>query len=322
MKPDSHDPHLIQSQELRRLVALTHDQPLPPLRTDTARLHSSVVAARQARNSRFMLIGGLALAAGLGGLTLVNLATSGGSQTTSPQGHVAQDMSPEPASERALPRSPMLAAGVRVVARGEDTPSPTVLDAWEVGLAPGRYEIEVDPHPGPELLRARSAGGTVELHHGRVEIVVAASSAHASLREGVATWIAPDGTRSPLTTTTATTTGPVAATEPGPAAELSTDETVRALARRAEALLTAGQRDGAISVLTRLTTVHAHAPAARGALLDLAPLLKAAGRPDEARCAYQLYLARYPGKAQLADDVRKALTRLGDGPACDGLRPH
>ena len=321
MKPDRHEPYLIESQELRRLVALAQDQPLPPLHSDTARLHSSVVAARQARNSRLALIGGLALAAGLGGLALVKLDTSGRSHTTSPQGHVAQDMSPEPASQRTPARGPLLAAGVRVVAHGEPTPSPTVLGAWEIDLAPGRYELEVDPHPGPELLRARSTGGTVELQHGRVEVVVAASSAHASLREGVATWIAPDGTRSPMTTAAATPTGPQTSAEPAGGAP-SSEATVLMLARRAEALLTAGQRDGAISVLTRIVTVHAHEPAARGALLDLAPLLKAAGRPDEARCAYKLYLERYSGKAQLAADVRKALTRLGDGPACNGLRPR
>jgi len=318
MKPDPHESHLIHSQELRRLVALAQDQPLPALRIDTGRLHKAVAAARQTRNRRFVAIGGLALAAGLAGLALVNLDTSGRSQTTSPQGHVAQDMSPEPATERALAR------GVHV-AEGEDTPSPTVLGAWEVGLAPGRYEVVVDPHPGPELLLARAAGGTVELHHGRVEIVVAASSAHASLREGVATWIAPDGARTPLTTTTkpvatAANTDPEPATASATAS--TTDETVRGLARRAEALLTAGQRDAAITVFTRITTMYAHEPAARGALLDLAPLLKAAGRPDEARCAYLLYLDRYPGKAQLADDVRKALARLGEGPACDGLRPR
>ncbi len=329
MKPDSHESsHPIHSPELRRLVALAHDQPLPPLRIDAERLLKGVAAARQARNHRFMTIGGLALAAGLAGLALTNLGDhlGGAAQTTGPEGHVAQDMSPEPASQRARPGHPVLAAGVRVVAQGEDTPSPTVLGAWEVGLAPGRYAVEVEPHPGPELLRARSVGGSVELHHGRVEIVVAASSTHASLHEGVATWIAPDGARSPLTITATEPVAPVTPTvpviEPAHTTTPSTDDTVRALARRAEALLTAGQRDGAISVLTKITTVYAHEPAARGALLDLAPLLKAAGRPDEARCAYQLYLDRYPGKAQLADDVRKALTRLGDGPACDALRPR
>ena len=75
-------------------------------------------------------------------------------------------------------------------------------------------------------------------------------------------------------------------------------------------------------MLTQITRLHAHEPAARAALLDLAPLLKAAGRVDEARCAYRLYLERYPARAQLADDVRKALDRLGDGPACDGLDPR
>ncbi|HEY0134688.1 MAG TPA: tetratricopeptide repeat protein, partial [Nannocystis sp.] len=292
---DSHGPHRFHSDELESLVALAQAQPLPRLRTDADRLHAGFLAARQARTRRLSLVGGVALAAGLAGLMVVR-ADLGADHATSPIGHVAQDMSPEPASS-AVVEAPRLATGVRVAARGEATP-PTVRGPWEVELAPGDYEAEVEPHPGPEVLRARAAGGTVELHHGRVEIAVAASEAHATLRDGVATWVAPDGKRSELKTAAAAAKPTV---EPADAGTDVSD--VRALARRAEALLTAGQRDRAIAVLTQITRVHPHEPAARAALLDLAPLLKAAGRVDEARCAYRLYLERYPGKAQLADDV-------------------
>ena len=91
---------------------------------------------------------------------------------------------PRPLDRQLYFRGPVLAAGVRVVA-DDDTPSPTVLGPWEVGLAPGRYAVDVDDHPGPELLRARSPGGSVELHHGRVEIVVAAASTTADASEEV-----------------------------------------------------------------------------------------------------------------------------------------
>ena len=367
MKPDPlnpsdpHEAHRFHSAELARLVALAQAQPLPRLRNDTERLHAGFLAARQARNRRLSRVGGVALAAGLAALVLVR-ADLGALGSTSPIGHVAQDMSRQPAANGVV-EAPRLATGVRVVARGEATPAPTVRGPWEVELAPGSYEAEVEPHPGPELLRARSAAGSVDLHHGRVEIVVGASQARANLREGVATWVAPDGQRSELTATPATpdaTTPHVAtphvatphvatphvatphvatphvatphvATPDVATPHVATPPTadapgegsdVRALARRAEALLTSGQRDGAIAVLTQITRLHAHEPAARAALLDLAPLLKAAGRVDEARCAYRLYLERYPARAQLADDVRKALDRLGDGPACDGLDPR
>ena len=345
MKPDPlnpsdpHEAHRFHSAELARLVALAQAQPLPRLRNDTERLHAGFLAARQARNRRLSRVGGVALAAGLAALVLVR-ADLGALGSTSPIGHVAQDMSRQPAANGVV-EAPRLATGVRVVARGQATPAPTVRGPWEVELAPGSYEAEVEPHPGPELLRARSAAGSVDLHHGRVEIVVGASQARANLREGVATWVAPDGQRSELTATPATPATPDAATPhvatphaatphvatphvatPPTADAPGEGSDVRALARRAEALLTSGQRDGAIAVLTQITRLHAHEPAARAALLDLAPLLKAAGRVDEARCAYRLYLERYPARAQLADDVRKALDRLGDGPACDGLDPR
>jgi hypothetical protein len=203
-----------------------------------------------------------------------------------------------------------LAATVRVVA--EEGPPAVVRAPWQVELADGRYDVTVAAHAGPELLQVDTAGGTVEIAQGRVVIVVAGTRTEAVLRTGVATWIAPDGARTPLAV------APVGDDDDAldPAAGPSE------LARHADALLAAGRRDAAIRVLDRLVSAHPDSPPARAALLDLARLLKAAARTDEARCAYALYLDRYPGKEQLADEVEAALSRLGPGPACADLRPR
>lgn len=307
-RPPNHDEPAVTSPELRRLVDLARDQPLPPLRAAPEAVFAGVDAAR--RRQRLVLTGGL-LAAGIAALALVRLDVFA-TRTTSPSGQVAQHVATTADVPRtAVPRPPTLASQVRIVAEGE-TPSPTVLGPWSVGLAPGTYSVEVDDHPGDEQLRARSAGGTVELHHGRVHILVGADHTEARLETGVATWVAPLGERTPLT--------PPAA-EPVPS-DIPAPPDAADLARRAEAQLTAGRRDAAIKLLTQLVTVHPNHPAARSALMDLAGLLKSDARPNEARCAYRLYLSRYSGKAQLADEVEKALARLGDGPACKGLRPR
>ncbi len=318
IRPPAADEPAVHSPQLRALVELARAATPPPLRVDADRVHAGTLAARhvRARNSRIIgIIGGLILAAAA--LALIALRLDLGlSQSTGPAGHVAQDMSQAPAEQGAVPRGPVLAAGVRVVA-DDDTPSPTVLGPWEVGLAPGRYAVDVDDHPGPELLRARSPGGSVELHHGRVEIVVAAASTTATLREGVATWIAPDDTRRALTPDLATTTNTTPTTTTDPA-----DASPRDLVRRADSLRAAGQHAAAAALLRRVVDEHPQDPLARAALLDLAHLLKELSRTDEARCAYRLHLERHPGAPHLAAEVEKALTRLGPGPACDGLTPR
>jgi len=322
MKPDirpaasENDATAVHTPELRALVELARAAPLPPLRSrdsEADRVYAGFVAARdqRARNSRRNgIIGGLVLAAAALALIAVRLDL-GMSQSTGPSGHVAQDMSPAPAERAAVPRGPVLAPGVRVVAIADETPTPTVLGPWEVGLAPGRYAVDVDDHPGPELLRARSPGGSVELHHGRVEIVVAGTSTTATLKQGVATWVAPDDTRRELTLEDPANSGPDSA-DAGP----------RDLVRRADSLRAAGHNAAAAALLHRVVTDHPGDPLARGALLDLGHLLKELARPDEARCAYRLYLDRHPDAPHLASDVEKALTRLGPGPACDNLTPR
>lgn len=312
IRPITPDEPAVHSPQLRALVELARDAPLPPLRSDPARVHAGFLAARRTASRRTAAVAGLTGLALLAAVVL--LATRldlGLFQSAGPSGHVAQDMSPAPAEHAAVPHSPVLAAGVRVVAEGDDTPSPTVLGPWEVGLAPGRYAVDVDDHPGPELLRARSPGGSVELHHGRVEIVVAAASTTATLRHGVATWVAPDDTRRELSEQDPSNTGPDSA-DAGP----------RDLVRRADTLRAAGRLAPATELLRRVVTDHANDPLARGALLDLAHILKDQARNDEARCAYRLYLDRHRGAPNLASDVEKALTRLGPGPTCNTLTPR
>jgi RNA polymerase sigma factor (sigma-70 family) len=52
------------------------------------------------------------------------------------------------APSRPRPPAPRRAQ-VHIVAEG-DTPTPTVLGPWSVGLAPGTYAVEVDDHPGDD----------------------------------------------------------------------------------------------------------------------------------------------------------------------------
>lgn len=300
----------VTSPELQRLVDLARDQPLPPLRRDPGAVFTGFAAARRRQRTVVAAVAGGLLAAGLAAFALVRLDVFA-ARTAGPSGQIAEFVAPAADPPRAVqPRPPALASHIRITPEG-DAPGPTVLGPWSIGLAPGTYAVEVDPHPGDETLRARTAGGSVELHHGRVHIVVGADHTEARLEHGVATWVAPLGERTPLTVPA----------EPVPT-DIPAAPDPAELARRAEAQLTAGRRDAAIKLLTQLVTLHPTHTTARSALMDLAGLLKTDGRPDEARCAYRLYLTRYSGKAQLADEVERALARLGDGPACRGLRPR
>ncbi|MBK7827483.1 tetratricopeptide repeat protein [Nannocystis sp.] len=225
LRPAADEPAVLNPQ-LRALAQLARDAPAPPLRVDAERVYAGFLAARRARARRSVIVGGLVLAAAALALVVTGLDL-GLSQRAGLSGHVAQDMSPAPASDRAVLRGPPLAPGVRVPAGDDDTPNSTSEPASD------------DPH---------------------------------------------------------------------------------ALVRRADTLRAAGQPAAAAALLTRVVREHPDDPLARGALLDLAALLRELGRGDEARCAYRLYRARHPGA--LASDVDRALARLGPGPACDELSPR
>lgn len=156
-----------------------------------------------------------------------------------------------------------------------------------------------------DLLLSQSAGPSGHV----AQDMSATPGDHTAVPRGPA--LAPGDTRHQLTTEDPASHGPDSA-DAGP----------RDLVRRADSLRSAGQPTAAATLLRRVVTDHPSDPLARGALLDLADLQKQLARPDEARCAYRLYLTRYPGAPHLASDVEKALARLGPGPTCDGLTPR
>jgi hypothetical protein len=200
-EPDP-DPAVVTSAALRHLVELARSQPVPKHRRDAAALHVAFLVARQARRRRVGAYVGLALAAALAALVVARLDlfadTKDMSIRTGPIDHVAEDMHPRPVEIPLAPPAPILTAAARVIADSDATPSPTVLGAWEVALAPGRYNIEVDEHPGAEALLLRAPGGALELHHGRVLMIVGASHTEVALQTGVGVWVAADGRRDAL----------------------------------------------------------------------------------------------------------------------------
>jgi len=301
-RPPAPDEPAVRSPELLRLVSAARAAAPPALKVSFDDVSAGLQARRRADRRRYLGLG-LALAAAV---VLVWARPWGMTSETGPSEQVATRPVDAP------PPAPALAPEVRVVA--EDGPPARVREPWRVELGDGRYDIEVIAHAGPELLRVDTPGGSVEIAQGHVVVVVAGARAEAVLRTGVATWVAPDGARTPLS---------VAPSDPDAPDDLPDDSVGPSeLARHADAQLAAGRTQAAIRVLERLVTAYPDSPPARAALLDLARLLKAAGRTDAARCAYALYLERYPSKQQLADEVADALRRLGPGPACDGLTPR
>lgn len=304
LRPPDHDEPALLSPELRRIVDGVRAAPPPDLKLRFEAVAAGLDAHKRERRRGLGLLA-LAAAAVLALLALRPWALSPGTAPAQPLAD-ARPPAPADATPTPVPAAPALAAAVRI--ERAEGPAPTVRDAWSVALAPGRYTLDVAAHPGADLLRVATPHGALEVQQGRVELVVAAAAAIATLQTGVAVWVAPDGQRRELA--------------PGVPASSDMSEDPGALARRADAHLAAGERDPAIAVLRRLVEAHPDSAPARAALLDLGRLLRAAARVDEARCAYALYLARYPDKEQLADEVRAALARVGKGPACDGLRPR
>lgn len=298
IRPPDHDEPAVRSPELRRFVDAARAAPTPVLRVTPEAVFAGF-EARKRGQKRLAL--GLALAAAAA-IALVSARPWKALSRPVPIEPVASNMveqSPDPV--------PALAEVVRVAA--VEGPAPAVRGAWKVELAPGRYDIEVGAHAGPEVLRVTTPDGALEIAHGVVHVVIAGARTEAALRTGVATWVTPDGARTPLDIAEADEPIDLAL---GPAE----------LARRADKQLAAGRRDAAAATLRRLVVGHPESPQARTALLDLARLHRDRGRTDEARCAYALYLERYPAKAQLAGEVEAALARLGPGKPCNGLRPR
>jgi hypothetical protein len=319
--PQEHEPAVFDPR-LKALVDMARAQPLPPLRVRAEDLHDAWAQHRRGR-WRKALIGAAAVLVGvsLAGVLprLVDDAQPGvvahssrahavtptrsathddaiGSEAAPVPSNAAQ--STEPQDGTALPgEGPRLAAGVRFEPIDPTRAQFEVVGTWAVTVAAGVYRVEVPVEAGrgvqitvDERILLVEPGATVELdadHEPRVTVV-----------RGQANWIEQGPQR----------------TRPGDRSSASD------LGRRAEARMTAGDRDGAIAALTELVRTYPQSAAARAGLLDLARLFRVAKRSDEARCAYGMYLRRWPG-SRVQGEVERALAQLGEGPRCRGLRP-
>jgi hypothetical protein len=208
------------------------------------------------------------------------------------------------------PPVPTLAQAVRL----RSSAAVEVRGPWAIALREGTHEIELDPGADQALMIVLPER-SLELVEGRVHVEFRAgaepgdaSLAAVRLETGVAAWVGADGVRTQIRVDRIDLDG---STKPASKPSTSAAE----LAREAEDLLAAGKREQAIATYQKLVRKHPRAPQTRGALLDLARLLRAAGREDEARCAYRLFLDRWPDSSVRAE-VEAQLARLGPGPAC------
>lgn len=304
----------VMSEELSRIVDEAWSVPLPELTVDAAQIHRGWWEHR-ARRRRKVAVVGLLAAAGLAavffGIQPQLWQRSDGApemasaaKTAEPAGSVAQV---ERGDKEPMEREAVLAADVEIAKTTDTTPDEVVLGPRKVRLATGNYEITVTEHTTASLV-VELSDGYVELVRG--VILVDADIPEVTLVRGEAEWIHADGSETKLVPTEPTERPPKTGKRPSS----------RSLAERADELLARGDRDGAIAALERLLQEHPNTAAARGATLDLARLLKATGHKARARCAYSLYLSRWP-YSQLRGDVERALRELGDGPECDGLDP-
>jgi hypothetical protein len=323
--PDDDEP-AVRNPRLRLMVEAARAEPAPVLRVDAAAVHAGWQERRAGQRRSVAVALSLAAAVVLGvGLWQLRGATDEPEvpvtanvdrPATDPEPGVSdRDVDP-PVSARDEPKpdvaeptvAPTLAATIHVSPLEPTAGTPEVLGPRRLRLPDGSWSIDSEE---AEPVEVALPDGTLELRGGSVHVKIAGDVAHVEVLRDEVLRVDLRGHRTTLHATPEPATEPAGPTGPTPAA----------LAREAEAMLAAGDRAGAIRALRRLVTRHGRSAASQGGLIDLGRLLKAAGQPDEARCAYGLFLERWPGHA-LAGDVTRARTALGDGPACDGLHPR
>ncbi len=319
-RPDADEP-AVRNAGLRALVDAARGEPTPSVRVGVDAIHDGW---RQRRQSRRRLGLGIVAAAGLTGLVVASTWSRGDLPASTPSSASSGDLAavtaprPQPSSEPhsagrsidapapgqpevATPEAPIrLASGVTVASLPPGTAA-DVLGPRRVRLPDGRWEIRNDTEQPMEVVLS---DGRLELRTAVVVVVVAGQASTVEVQQGLVEWTRPDGEVRTLRPPRSE-----------PRASAGT------LAQRAEDQLAAGDKSGAIATLRRLITSYPRASASRTGLIDLARLLEGRGRADEARCAYGLFLRRWPGDA-LGGDVVRAHRALGSGPECDGLRPR
>jgi len=318
------DEPAVRHPRLRAMVDAVQAEPPPELQVDA----QAVYAGWQQRRTgqRRGLAVGLALAAAVlltvGVLELRSATQEPDTPVTArtdspaPSAPSTRAAAPEPTPEVLAPVepteavAPVLAASIHVSPLSPTTAVPEVLGPRRMRLPEGSWSIDSEE---AEPVEVALPDGALELRGGSVHVQVAGDVAHVEVLRDEVLRVDARG----RWTTLRTRPAEVVAEPTEPATGPSPAE----LAREAEELMAAGDRAGAIRALRRLVTRHGRSAAAQAGLIDLGRLLKASGQPDEARCAYGLFLARWPGHA-LAGDVTRAREALGGGPTCDGLRPN
>lgn len=316
-RPVSDEPS-VRHPQLRRMVDAARAEPPPVLQVDAHAVYAGW-QQRRAGQRRGLAVGLAVAAAVLLTVGLLELRSA----VSEPEAPVAihEAPAPTPSAEgpaptpapvpdepgpdgTVAPASPVLASSI-VVASLSPTPArPQVLGPRHLRLPDGRWSID---SAEAEPVEVELPDGTLRLRGGSVHVQVAGDVAQVEVVRDEVLRVDAQGRWTTLRARPA---------EPTPGGT-----SPAALAREAEELMAAGDRQGAIRALRRLVTRHGRSAAAQAGLIDLGRLLKAAGQPDEARCAYGLFLERWPGHA-LAGDVTRARQALGEGPACDGLRPR
>ena len=318
-RPDEHA-EAVEHPGLQAFVDAARDQATPELTFDAQQLHGAWLEQRRRRRT---MLGGLAAAAVLtlvagSLLSSMGSTTGAGPSATSPAVVAeASDVADEPQA-RPNPDEPVvappsappvevvppaLADTVEVLALAETDGAAEVLGPHRLRLPTGRWSVSSRDTQTVEVVLP---SGTIELTTGEVHVAVAADVARVELVRGQVVHLDRDGQPVPPP-------ADAAARPPAPSA----DE----LATEAEQHMAAGRTKQAIATLRKLVTTHPRSAAARTGLIDLGRWLTRSGQKDRARCAYGVFLERFPGHA-LAGDVTAAQRALGSGPECRGLRPR
>lgn len=303
---------------LQEIVAEARARPLPALRVDADRVREQWLAQRRSRRWT-LLASAAAVVLAVGAVRLgTSLIEAGSPESPTPQ-LAAQVVEPapiessiepplQPVTKQATPAPEpaievvRLAEGVVIDPVGDHVDVPVIVSTWEVQVAAGQYHVEV-PVEAVSTLRLVLEHHRLEIEPGTALDVIAGDPPQVLVSRGRARLIDVHGTArdfGPPSTETAST-----ATE---------------LARRAEAQMARGDTRGAMRTLEQLVKRHPRTSPAKSGLLDLARLRKVSGDEARARCAYELYLERWPS-SPLRADVERAVQGLSSRRGCRGLTP-
>jgi hypothetical protein len=293
---------------LRGFVMAARNQPIAQTRVTAEAVAAGLEHQRRRTQARrtTLLSATTALAATvIAGALLWPLLSARDSQAPA-HGERAEGLA-ESGGEADAANRPALASAIRL----RSSEPVEVRGPWSIRLASGTHELEVD-RTADRALSIELPERQLELVEGHMTISFVDGGAAVRLHTGVAAWVGEQDRHTSIRVEALELESDLPEPSEASAAEL---------ARKAERLLAAGRKHETIEIYQQLVRKHPRAAPTRAAVLDLARLLRNDGRKHEARCAYRLYLERWPS-SPVRGEVESQLERLGSGPACRGLTPH